>query len=268
MKQSHHGQNTFFASIPVSLIALAIVLSAMNSASAIENEGASGGPSPGQQVEQLPGDSEVALPYLLYLPKDYAADENKEWPLVLFLHGRGESNGPLEVVAKWGPPKFAARGDDLPFILVSPQCPRSGFWSDETRQEQLDHLLSHITKQYRVDTSRTYLTGLSMGGYGSWTLAANHPNRFAAVVPICGGGTPEDASKLVDIPMWVFHGDQDKAVPLSKSVEMVEAIRNAGGNKIRFTTLEHVGHNSWSSAYALPELFDWMLRLTNQPENE
>lgn len=256
-----------FSSISVALSSIAIALCAVTIGSAMDQDLVSGKPSAGQQVEQLPGDTDLPLPYLIYLPKDYDADADKNWPLVLFLHGRGESNGPLNLVAKWGPPKFAARGDDLPFILISPQCPRSGFWSDETRQTQLDQLLDHVTQQYRVDTNRTYLTGLSMGGYGSWTLAANHPTRFAAVAPICGGGDPKDAAKLVDIPMWVFHGDQDKAVPLSKSVEMVEAIRNAGGKKIRFTTLEHVGHNSWSSAYALPELFDWMLRLTNQPAN-
>ena len=225
-------------------------------------------PAAGMQVEQMAGDADQPLPYLLYLPKEYESGKEKKWPLVLFLHGRGESYGPLQIVSKWGPPKFAARGDHLPFILASPQCPGSGSWSDETRQTQLDELLKQLGSKYRVDPSRVYLTGLSMGGYGSWTLAANHPNRFAAVVPICGGGNPADASKLVNIPMWVFHGDQDKAVPLSKSVQMVEAIREAGGDKIRFTTLEHVGHNSWSSAYALPELFDWMLGFNNETIDE
>ncbi len=216
-------------------------------------------PAPGAQVEQVLADDAGDLGYLLYLPRSYQEEPDKEWPLVLFLHGRGESYGPLSLVAKWGPPKFAQRGDDLPFILVSPQCPGDGSWSDDTRQAQLDRLLNKVTKDLRVDSSRVYLTGLSMGGYGSWKLAANHPERFAAVVPICGGGSPEDAEKLKDIPIWVFHGDKDSAVPIGKSIEMVEAIKAAGSDQIRFTTLEHVGHNSWSSAYALPELFTWML---------
>jgi predicted peptidase len=215
--------------------------------------------SPGKQVELRMSDTTGDMEFLMYLPQKYDGDKDKTWPLVLFLHGRGESNGPLSLVAKWGPPRFAQRGDDLPFILVSPQCPRDGRWSDETRQKQLDMLLKSLSKSHRVDQKRIYLTGLSMGGYGSWTLAANHPDRFAAVVPVCGGGDPMEADKLKSLPIWVFHGDQDRAVPFSRSVEMVKAIQEAGSTDIRFTTMEHVGHNCWSSAYALPELYNWML---------
>lgn len=218
-------------------------------------------PTPGQQVEQsLKTGDGVEIPYLLYLPADYAEADDKKWPLMLFLHGRGESFGPLDLVSKWGPPKFAKRGDKLPFILVSPQCPGKGSWSDEVRQAGLAELLDHVTEKYRVDSDRVMLTGLSMGGYGSWRLAAAHPKRFSCAVPICGGGAPEQAEQLKSLPIWVFHGDQDKAVPIERSVAMVEAIKKAGGAKVRFTTLEHVGHNSWSSAYAMPELYGWMLR--------
>jgi predicted peptidase len=217
-------------------------------------------PAAGKQVEQTLTHADGHLGYLLYLPAEYEQDDNKSWPVVLFLHGRGESNGPLSLVAKWGPPRYAARGDDLPFILVSPQCPRNGQWSDEVRQDQLDALLGHVTQSYRVDEQRIYVTGLSMGGYGSWTLAARTPERFAAVVPVCGGGDPNDADKLKSLPIWVFHGDQDRAVPYSRSVEMVDAIRAAGSNSIRFTSLEHIGHNCWSATYATPELYSWMLQ--------
>ena len=122
-------------------------------------------PTPGKQVERTMSDALGDVEYLIYLPKEY--DQEKTWPLILFLHGRGESNGPVSLVAKWGPPKFAKRGDDLPFILVSPQCPRDGRWSDDTRQEQLGRLLETAIKEFRVDNDRIYLTGLSMGGYGS-----------------------------------------------------------------------------------------------------
>lgn len=216
--------------------------------------------TPGKQIESKMPDDAGDVGYLMYLPQEYDEDKEKQWPLMLFLHGRGESYGPLSLVAKWGPPRFAQRGDDLPFILVSPQCPDDGKWSDDTRQAQLEKLLDTVTKAYRVDQDRVYLTGLSMGGYGSWTLAARSADRFAAVVPVCGGGDIADADKLKSLPIWVFHGDQDKAVPFSRSVEMVDAIRGAGGEKIRFTSLEHVGHNCWSSTYALPELYDWMLQ--------
>ena len=217
-------------------------------------------PAPGKQVELQIEDEAGKYGCLAYLPASYDEDKEKQWPLVLFLHGRGESYGPLSLVAKWGPPRFAARGDELPFVLLSPQCPGDGRWSDETRQAQLQRLLDSAEKQYRVDPKRIYLTGLSMGGYGSWTLAAKSPKRFAAVAPVCGGGDADDAEKLKSLPIWVFHGDQDRAVPIERSIAMVEAIKKAGGKSIRFTTLEHVGHNSWSSAYALPELWGWMLK--------
>ena len=97
-----------------------------------------------------------------------------------------------------------------------------------------------------------------MGGYGSWQMAADHPGRFASVVPVCGGGDPGDAEKLKGLPIWVFHGDQDIAVPFQRSVEMVDAIKKAEGTKIRFTSLDHIGHNCWSATYATPELFQWI----------
>jgi predicted peptidase len=223
-------------------------------------------PAPGTQVQQSFETSDgAAVPYLLYLPKDYQA--GKEFPLMLFLHGRGESHGPLDLVAKWGPPRMAARGDDLPFIVVSPQCPGADRWSSDQQQQRLSELLDEVVNKFAADKSRLYLTGLSMGGFGSWRMAADQPDRFAAVVPICGKGDPEHGEKLKDIPIWVFHGDQDKAVPFEHSVDMVEAIKQAGGTKVRFTTLEGIGHNSWSAAYATPELYGWMLQQSRrEPE--
>ena len=163
---------------------------------------------PGQQVEAVFESSDGAkVPYLIYLPKNYAADSDQEFALLYFLHGRGESYGPLSLVAKWGPPKFAARGDDLPYIIVSPQCPRSDRWSSGTQQKRLTELLDSIVSRYRIKESSIFLTGLSMGGYGTWTMATNSPDRFAAVAPICGGGDPAKAANLVDVPIWVFHGD-------------------------------------------------------------
>jgi predicted peptidase len=221
--------------------------------------------TPGKQVEMSFQTSDGAdVPYLLYLPKDYQADGEKKFGLMYFLHGRGESNGPLSLVAKWGPPKFAARGDDLPWIIVSPQCPKSDNWSSDTQQTRLTELLQATIKNYNIDEGRVFLTGLSMGGYGSWTMATHHPELFAAVAPVCGGGDPDQAEKLKDVPIWVFHGNQDRAVPFERSVKMVEAIKNAGGEKIRFTTLEYIGHNCWSAAYATPELYQWMEQQAKQ----
>ena len=118
-------------------------------------------------------------------------------------------------------------------------------------------LLRHLEDTLSIDKRRMYLTGLSMGGYGSWTLATNMPGKFAAVAPVCGKGNPDEAEKLIDVPIWTWHGTEDGAVPIKHSKQMVEAIRKEGGKKIRFTKLEGIGHNSWSAAYATPELYSW-----------
>ncbi|MGJ8696612.1 MAG: prolyl oligopeptidase family serine peptidase [Verrucomicrobiaceae bacterium] len=219
---------------------------------------------PGSQIETaLQIDDTTSIPYLQYLPKDFSPDDkDKKWPLILFLHGRGESNGPLSVVKKWGPPRIVETGKDLPYIIISPQCPKESWWSNDDQQALLDKLLAHVRKQFPIDDSRIYLTGLSMGGFGSWELAARHPDTFAAVVPICGGGDPKKAPKLVNTPIWVWHGDADTAVPIAKSIEMVDAVKKAGGKKITFTTLEGVGHDSWSTAYADPRLWQWLTEQT------
>ena len=219
-------------------------------------------PAAGKQVEQtLKLDQDKSVAYLLYLPNEYDSKEGK-WPLLLFLHGRGESRGPLSAVKKWGPPRLIERGESFPYVVVSPQCPEAESWDQSRQEELLLELLDHLAKQFKIDPDRIYLTGLSMGGYGAWRLAADHPERFAAVVPICGGGKPQDADKLKGLPIWVFHGTDDPAVPLQRSVEMVEAIKKAGSTTIRFTTLEWIGHNSWEAAYASPDLYQWLDKQT------
>lgn len=215
-------------------------------------------PAAGKQVEQsLKVSSGQTVSYLLYLPKGFNAKEDKQWPVMLFLHGRGESRGPLSIVAQWGPPRMAARGDNLPYIIISPQCPAESRWADEAQQEGLLELLDHIVKKFQGDTKRIYLTGLSMGGQGTWTLATNHGERFAAAAVVCGRGDPGKVGKLANLPIWVFHGTADKVVPETYSTDMIAAIRAAGGKYVRYTSLEHLGHNSWSAAYATPELYKW-----------
>jgi len=214
--------------------------------------------APGKQVEQSLSTADGgAMPYLLYLPESYKKDGDKV-PVMLFLHGRGESRGPLSVVAKWGPPRRLASGEHMKYLVVSPQCPAKSFWSKADQQKRLLELLAHINKTYNVDQDRIYLTGLSMGGYGSWRLAADHPQMFAAVAPICGAGDPKDGKKLSKLPIWAWHGTEDRAVPHKRSVEMVEAIKAAGGTKVRFTSLAHIGHFSWQAAYQSNDLYRWL----------
>jgi predicted peptidase len=192
------------------------------------------------------------IDYLLFLPQGYEKSQQL-WPLMMFLHGSGESGTNLAKVKSHGPPKLVESKPDFPFILVSPQSAGRG-WNRDT----LNSLLDDVTRNYRVDKHRVYLTGLSMGGYGTWSLAAAHPERFAAIVPICGGGNPADAKKLAALPIWVFHGAKDPTVPVQRSREMVEAIKLAGGN-IKFTEYPEAKHDCWTETYANPELYRWLL---------
>ena len=138
--------------------------------------------------------------------------------------------------------------------MVSPQSRRFG-WNVDA----LIGLLDHVVSKYRVDPRRIYLTGLSMGGYGTWSLAARAPDRFAAIVPICGGGSPDNAEKLKNLPIWVFHGAKDRVVPVSRSEQMVEAIKAVGGN-VKFTVYPDVAHDSWTETYNDPKLYEWLLK--------
>jgi predicted peptidase len=196
----------------------------------------------------------ATINYLLYLPEGYGKDD-RAWPLVLFLHGASESGSDLNKVKTHGPPKLAAGGKDLPFILVAPQSARRG-WDPAT----LNALLDDVVATHKVDRDRIYVTGLSMGGYGTWALAAAYPERFAAVVPICGGGNPADAGKLKDLPIWVFHGGKDRVVPPSQSEDMVKALKEKGAANIKYTLYPEAGHDSWTEAYNDPELYQWLLR--------
>jgi len=198
----------------------------------------------------------VGLRYLLYLPKGYGEKKEQKWPLMLFLHGAGERGSNIEIVKKHGPPKLVEQGRDFPFIIVSPQCPSEAWWTEKT--DTLMALLDEIESKYAVDSNRVYLTGLSMGGFGSWTLGCRHPERFAAVAPICGGGEWYLAGRLKDVPVWVFHGGKDSTVPLRESEDMVAALRRARGD-VQFTVYPDANHDSWTETYNNPKLYEWFL---------
>jgi len=192
------------------------------------------------------------IDYLLFLPQGYR-ESKQRWPLMLFLHGAGESGTNLAKVKVHGPPKIVETKPDFPFILVSPQSSGRG-WNSDT----LNALLDDIIRKYRVDKHRIYLTGLSMGGYGTWALAAEHPEKFAAIAPICGGGNPAEAKKLASVPIWVFHGAKDPVVPVQRSREMVEAVKAAGGD-VTYTEYPEAKHDCWTETYDNPELYRWLL---------
>lgn len=197
----------------------------------------------------------VETKYLLYLPDHYADDATKQWPLLIFLHGSGESGSDIEKVKFHGPPQLIEQGKKFPFIVVSPQSDVPNGWDIDN----LYKLLQNIKKTYRVDEQRIYLTGLSMGGYGTWVLAMKHPEEFAAIAPVCGGGDTSNAWKLRNIPVWCFHGALDNVVPIAGSENMVKAASRYNPN-VRFTVYPDKNHNSWDTTYNTSDtLYNWLL---------
>jgi predicted peptidase len=231
-----------FALFPAGFLAMAV-------------RGAEDKPAPVQQQKHFEKEItiKVKLNYLLFLPEGYGK-KDKKWPLILFLHGAGETGNNLAMVKKHGPPKIVEKKKDFPFIVVSPQASRRG-WNPVA----LNALLDDIVANYEVDKDRIYLTGLSMGGYGTWALAAAYPKCFAANVPICGGGNPADAKKLKNLAIWVFHGGKDPLVPVRNSKAMVDAIKKAGG-KAELTIYPEARHDSWTETYNNPKLYEWLLK--------
>lgn len=216
-------------------------------------------PQPGRQVEQTfqsSTDPTTKLGYLLYLPKASGrGSETAKPPLLLFLHGSGERGDDLSLVKKHGPPKLIDSGYELPFVVVSPQCPSGQRWDSKS----LLALLDNVIARHSIDTNRIYVTGLSMGGSGTWSLIAAEPKRFAAAVPICGRGELETAQQTGRLPIWIVVGDRDRAELVVNCREMASAVQSHGGD-VKLSIYSNVGHDSWTQTYATPELYDWMLR--------
>ena len=209
----------------------------------------------------------VKTDYLLFLPKEYKArsQAKTQWPLIFFLHGAGaRGTNVWKVGANHGPPKLVREQSDFPFIVISPQCAPRKRWDHET----LIALLDEVQRAYRVDKSRVYLTGLSMGGFGSWSLSLNYPERFAAVAPICGGGDriavlladPIKKEALKSLPIWAFHGGKDSVVPLEESERMVAAYKKIGCREVQLTVYPEANHDSWTQTYSNPKLYEWFLQ--------
>lgn len=216
--------------------------------------------------------------YQVFIPRDW--NKKQKWPVILFLHGAGErgDDGLVQTDVGIGTAirKNAAR---FPAVIVMPQCRKNVWWTETAMQAQALKALDQSIKEFNGDRERTYLTGLSMGGYGTWAIAASHPGKFAALIPICGGirmprrpnatqtaeaAEPatdpyaEAAKKIGSTPVWIFHGGADPVVPPDESRKMNDALKMAGGN-VQYTEYEKVGHNSWDKAYAEPELMKWLL---------
>lgn len=198
----------------------------------------------------------ATLPHLVYLPADFEKDPAGRWPLLIFLHGSGERGKDLKGAWRHGPFREIREGREFPFVAIAPQCPENELW--EAFQETLERQLDEWIAAYRIDPDRVYLTGLSMGAFGAWSWGTLHPDRFAAVMPLCGSGDPNRAYRLREVPVWAFHGELDDCVPLSGTANMVERLLQAEG-KVKFTVCEGLGHDCWTDTYHREDVYEWLL---------
>lgn len=213
------------------------------------------------------------LPYRLYIPENYSS--SKKYPVFFWLHGAGERGSDNYTQIQYLSKAFMVAGDLLSgAIIVAPQCPSDGWWNIDEYDYEYEyrheagwlgaaiHLLDKIRSEYSCDSDRIYVSGLSMGGYATWSVLEYYGDVFAAGAPICGWGNTFAGEQLAKIPIWIYHGDADPTVSYHASVEMYNAIRNAGGNMVHFTTLNGVKHNAWDYALTDRELFCWMFAQT------
>jgi predicted peptidase len=194
--------------------------------------------------------------YVLFVPHNYKPEEAA--PLVLFLHGAGETGEDGEKQAKVGlGPAIKKMEKTFPAFAIFPQSQKRTWGANSSDAKRALGILAEIEMKYKIDTKRIYLTGLSMGGFGTWSLAVAHPDKWAAIVPICGGGNPKAVGPIKDLPCWCFHGKDDNIVSVAKSREMIEALKAAGGNP-EYTEYPGVGHTSWDKAYGTEKLYEWL----------
>ena len=226
------------------------------------------GADPIQTVHRLDKKVDVGLNYLLYLPPDF--ERQQAWPMILFLHGSGERAATSKRSKQEGLPEMIEHlGRNSPSSkCVSPQCPEGDAWT--WRLESLSALIDEAIARYKVDPDRIYLTGLSMGGFGTWALATYTPDRFAAIIPICGGGELTSVRRLKNLPVWAFHGAKDPIVPIARTQELVDALTKAHGTvahgTVKFTIYPEAQHDSWTATYDNPEIYKWLLEQKRAPQ--
>ena len=211
----------------------------------------------GSKAQQVGKVSKRGLKYLEYVPEKEVGTE--KLPLLLFFHGMGERGNDLSKIKLHGPPSFLDDKKDFPFIVVSPQCPDTTYWG----KGLIIPFVKEMIKKYPIDKNRVYITGLSMGGFGTWDAIIAKPKLFAAAVPICGGGETGKIKRIKSMPIWVFHGARDKVVPMERSDEMVNALKELG-SKVKYTVYPDATHDSWTETYNNPELYKWFLEQNNK----
>lgn len=205
--------------------------------------------------------STVNYDYLTYLPSDYQEDEFKNWPLIIFLHGASLRGNDLQKLNKFGIPKLIKEGREFDFIIISPQCPANKDW---TTENWFPATYNEIREKFRIDTNRVYLTGLSLGGEGTWYISEQYPDIFAAISPVCGRVSHipsilKESEEISSLPIWIFHGALDKVYSVKESDKMYSLLKDLNPN-IRYTRYPDLGHGAThDTTYKDPELYNWFL---------
>ena len=231
-----------------------------------ENKSVNKPQSTGKEVEvqkdrhdEIKGKFKASLPaefnYLLTLPKEYK-ETGEPSPMIVFLHGGGERGENYELLKRHGPPMMVKNGEDFPFVVLSPQCPRGHRWTHLLIQ--VKELIDNLVAEHNIDKNRIYLTGMSLGGYGTWNLAMTYPSFFAAIAPMaCNGGMKDEASRIIDMPIWAFQGEKDG---FELQQEMIDKVKRDSKTDVRYTMYPETDHEgTWVKAYKTPELYEWFL---------
>ena len=194
-------------------------------------------------------------PFWLYLPHDSVLKNNP--PVLIFLHGRSLSGTSLELVRKYGVIHEIEKGREIPAIVIAPQTPAGKSWEPK----KILNTLRYIQKQYVTDTNRVYVAGMSLGGYGTLHFAGEYPEVVTAAVALCGGGDPRDGCDLACVPLWIQHGNADRAVPISESEKIVKAIKECnGGENLTYTVHPGAGHGALERVFRTDEMYDWLFQ--------
>jgi predicted peptidase len=201
--------------------------------------------------------------YSLHIPDGYKRGTNKKWPLIVFLHGMAQRGKSLQHITSIGLPDKIKSIPDFPFFIITPQCPARTYWDRAKPALKVKTIIDTVINYYSIDKHRIYLTGFSMGGFGTWYIASEFPDTFAAIAPICGGGNPEMVKNIAHIPTWVFHGKKDRVVSVNKSYEMVAKLKTMNKAVVKFTIYPEEAHDCWDTVYSDTNLYDWFLKYSS-----
>lgn len=197
--------------------------------------------------------------YVVYLPELYHDVPERVWPLIVFLHGKGERGNTIQTVKNIKCLKSMCSMKEFPFVVVAPQCPKRTYWDRTGQAQRIGDIIKLITGIYHIDTQRLYLTGYSMGGYGSYFIASHFPEMFAAIAPLCGSADATTIANLMHMPIWIFHGGKDRVVSVSNSRRIMNQLENGGNSEARMTIYPDIDHDCWSVTYRNTQLYTWFL---------